>query len=147
MHKPCELTRESCVSSCLQSFQFNLIITDYCMPSMTGYDLLKKVKVTTGTFVGWKHVDGDPCNCLLLLVRFWELVLAEAMGGCHSAFLKCMLEPYIRASLFAATFSDDFMLAGWLAGWLASLVFACLLASHPGPHSVSHGGPLSDLQV
>jgi CheY-like chemotaxis protein len=23
----------------------NLIITDYCMPGMTGYDLLKKVKV------------------------------------------------------------------------------------------------------
>ena len=23
----------------------NLIITDYCMPGMTGYDLLKKLKV------------------------------------------------------------------------------------------------------
>ncbi|KAI8569498.1 hypothetical protein RHMOL_Rhmol02G0283500 [Rhododendron molle] len=26
----------------------NLIITDYCMPGMTGYDLLKKVKVLRG---------------------------------------------------------------------------------------------------
>jgi len=25
----------------------NLIITDYCMPGMTGYDLLKKIKVAT----------------------------------------------------------------------------------------------------
>lgn len=25
----------------------NLIITDYCMPGMTGYDLLKKIKVIT----------------------------------------------------------------------------------------------------
>lgn len=25
----------------------NLIITDYCMPGMTGYDLLKKIKVSS----------------------------------------------------------------------------------------------------
>lgn len=25
----------------------NMIITDYCMPEMTGYELLKKVKVST----------------------------------------------------------------------------------------------------
>jgi CheY-like chemotaxis protein len=28
-----------------QVVEVNLIITDYCMPGMTGYDLLKKVKV------------------------------------------------------------------------------------------------------
>ncbi|KAJ6304236.1 hypothetical protein OIU77_017995 [Salix suchowensis] len=28
----------------LQEVEVNLIITDYCMPGMTGYDLLKKVK-------------------------------------------------------------------------------------------------------
>jgi two-component response regulator (ARR-A family) len=27
-----------------QEVEINLIITDYCMPGMTGYDLLKKVK-------------------------------------------------------------------------------------------------------
>ncbi|MFS7904146.1 putative response regulator and transcription factor RR-A-type family [Helianthus anomalus] len=27
-----------------QEVEVNLIITDYCMPGMTGYDLLKKVK-------------------------------------------------------------------------------------------------------
>ena len=31
-----------------QDVAVNLIITDYCMPGMTGYDLLKKIKVTTG---------------------------------------------------------------------------------------------------
>lgn len=30
-----------------QAYQINLIITDYCMPGMTGYDLLKKIKETT----------------------------------------------------------------------------------------------------
>jgi CheY-like chemotaxis protein len=25
--------------------EVNLIITDYCMPGMTGYDLLRKIKV------------------------------------------------------------------------------------------------------
>lgn len=28
-----------------QVIQVNLIITDYCMPGMTGYDLLRKIKV------------------------------------------------------------------------------------------------------
>ncbi|KAJ8438776.1 hypothetical protein Cgig2_009894 [Carnegiea gigantea] len=27
-----------------QDFEVNLIITDYCMPGMTGYDLLRKIK-------------------------------------------------------------------------------------------------------
>lgn len=29
------------------AFEVNLIITDYCMPGMTGYDLLKTIKATT----------------------------------------------------------------------------------------------------
>ena len=29
----------------VQEVEVNLIITDYCMPGMTGFDLLKKVKV------------------------------------------------------------------------------------------------------
>lgn len=29
----------------LQEVDVNLVITDYCMPEMTGYDLLKKIKV------------------------------------------------------------------------------------------------------
>ena len=28
----------------------NLVITDYCMPGMTGYDLLKKIKVCFGFY-------------------------------------------------------------------------------------------------
>ncbi|MCI27546.1 two-component response regulator ARR9-like [Trifolium medium] len=27
-----------------QEVEVNLVITDYCMPGMTGYDLLKKIK-------------------------------------------------------------------------------------------------------
>lgn len=34
-----------CFSLFLQELEVNLIITDYCMPGMTGYDLLKKIKV------------------------------------------------------------------------------------------------------
>lgn len=30
---------------CLQVSDVNMIITDYCMPGMTGYELLKKIKV------------------------------------------------------------------------------------------------------
>ncbi|KAK4771626.1 hypothetical protein SAY87_032158 [Trapa incisa] len=30
--------------NCHQEVEVNLIITDYCMPGMTGYDLLKKIK-------------------------------------------------------------------------------------------------------
>jgi len=29
----------------LQKLDISLIMTDYCMPEMTGYDLLKRVKV------------------------------------------------------------------------------------------------------
>lgn len=35
---------EQSTSACHNAFNFNMIITDYCMPGMTGYDLLKKVK-------------------------------------------------------------------------------------------------------
>lgn len=30
----------------LQEIEVNLIITDYCMPEMTGYDLLRKIKAS-----------------------------------------------------------------------------------------------------
>lgn len=33
------------LSILIQGSKVNLIITDYCMPGMTGYELLKKVKV------------------------------------------------------------------------------------------------------
>lgn len=31
----------------MQDVEVNLIITDYCMPGMTGYDLLRKIKVSS----------------------------------------------------------------------------------------------------
>eukprot|EP00250_Pteridium_aquilinum_P016369 c23070_g1_i5 orf=1066-1437(-) len=30
----------------VEAFEINLIITDYCMPGMSGYDLLKRIKGT-----------------------------------------------------------------------------------------------------
>lgn len=40
----------------LQDLKVNLIITDYCMPGMTGFELLKKVKViTTITTTSWNQ--------------------------------------------------------------------------------------------
>jgi CheY-like chemotaxis protein len=38
---------------CLQEPNVNMIITDYSMPEMTGYELLKKVKVITVTKIFW----------------------------------------------------------------------------------------------
>eukprot|EP01018_Ginkgo_biloba_P024739 Gb_03975 [translate_table: standard] len=35
-------------SDCNNDLKVNMIITDYCMPGMTGYDLLKTVKETKG---------------------------------------------------------------------------------------------------
>lgn len=34
--------------ACKNVLKFSMIITDYCMPEMTGYDLLKKLKATKG---------------------------------------------------------------------------------------------------
>uniref|UniRef100_A0A1D1XMP1 Two-component response regulator ARR8 n=1 Tax=Anthurium amnicola TaxID=1678845 RepID=A0A1D1XMP1_9ARAE len=39
-------------SACNQEIEVNLVITDYCMPGMTGYDLLKKIKVSIYRVVG-----------------------------------------------------------------------------------------------
>jgi CheY-like chemotaxis protein len=36
-----ELTR----AACLQEQAIDMVLTDYCMPEMTGYDLLKAIKV------------------------------------------------------------------------------------------------------
>lgn len=35
------------INALKQAYEVNLIITDYCMPGMTGYDLLKKIKGTS----------------------------------------------------------------------------------------------------
>lgn len=38
--------QSTCAGSNVKAFKVNMIITDYCMPGMTGYDLLKKIKET-----------------------------------------------------------------------------------------------------
>eukprot|EP01018_Ginkgo_biloba_P013963 Gb_33947 [translate_table: standard] len=42
------INEEQATCACNNAFKVNMIITDYCMPGMTGYDLLKKVKETKG---------------------------------------------------------------------------------------------------
>ncbi|RWW15621.1 hypothetical protein BHE74_00022082 [Ensete ventricosum] len=39
-----DLTSSPAVSPAHNEIEVNLVITDYCMPGMTGYDLLKKIK-------------------------------------------------------------------------------------------------------
>ncbi|CAL9748576.1 unnamed protein product [Musa acuminata subsp. burmannicoides] len=39
-----DLTSSAAVSPAHNEIEVNLVITDYCMPGMTGYDLLKKIK-------------------------------------------------------------------------------------------------------
>lgn len=36
----------------MQVSKVNLIITDYCMPGMTGYELLKRIKVLQQSIIG-----------------------------------------------------------------------------------------------
>ncbi|KAI3903964.1 hypothetical protein MKX01_004032 [Papaver californicum] len=43
-HEQSNLSPPSVSSDFHQEIEVNLIITDYCMPGMTGYDLLKKIK-------------------------------------------------------------------------------------------------------
>lgn len=44
---PCSISTDTSTSKKCALDEVNLIITDYCMPGMTGYDLLKKVKGTS----------------------------------------------------------------------------------------------------
>jgi two-component response regulator (ARR-A family) len=44
----------------------NLIITDYCMPGMTGYDLLKKIKVITVSFFSLSR-KSSRCDQLVVI--------------------------------------------------------------------------------
>ncbi|KAJ4786273.1 Two-component response regulator [Rhynchospora pubera] len=44
---PSSSSSSSSISTNQQEIEVNLIITDYCMPEMTGYDLLKRVKASS----------------------------------------------------------------------------------------------------
>ena len=47
-----------------QEIEVNLVITDYCMPGMTGYDLLKKIKVPFFSFIFFSFFP-----------LFWEIII------------------------------------------------------------------------
>ena len=49
----------------MQDVEVNLIITDYCMPGMTGYDLLRKIKVGSWDIV--QGVLGGLCHFFIWL--------------------------------------------------------------------------------
>lgn len=50
-----------------QEVEVNLVITDYCMPGMTGYDLLKKIKVCFGFY-----------SCLIYLLTNYILHFSQS---------------------------------------------------------------------
>lgn len=63
-----------------QEVEVNLVITDYCMPGMTGYDLLKKMKVYILVFWGFFCIDR---------YLFWKIVLLSENSYSYSKFQHC----------------------------------------------------------
>lgn len=71
----------------LQVVEVNLIITDYCMPGMTGYDLLKRVKVRVISFHGlWFDLASISGNfwglwqaTIHVFGNSWELALFHSL--------------------------------------------------------------------
>ena len=49
----------------LQVSKVNLIITDYCMPGMTGYELLKKIKVLKISLVPFFRINSHQLQLCL----------------------------------------------------------------------------------
>jgi YesN/AraC family two-component response regulator len=41
---------------CLQGQAIDMVLTDYCMPEMTGYDLLKAIKVHVARCIIVSHI-------------------------------------------------------------------------------------------
>lgn len=79
-----------------QEIEVNLIITDYCMPGMTGYDLLKRVKV----FVVWSI-----SKVSFFFISFWwffkfkfvwfiesGIIFSERYPSCYHVFWECAFQ-------------------------------------------------------
>lgn len=58
---------------CVQGLKVDLIITDYCMPGMTGYELLKKIKESS-TFKEIPVVIMSSENVLARIDRYCALI-------------------------------------------------------------------------
>ncbi|KAJ6700103.1 TWO-COMPONENT RESPONSE REGULATOR ARR9 [Salix purpurea] len=64
-----------------QEVEVNLIITDYCMPGMTGYDLLKKVKESS-SLRNIPVVIMSSENVPARITRAWSLFLSAQSANC-----------------------------------------------------------------
>lgn len=96
-----------------QEVEVNLIITDYCMPGMTGYDLLRKIKVFFGfyCFVFFLFHHDIPTLFFLNLFPLISFFLSQNICPCPN-FLKfpilVLVSPLVQRKSLGEYFPNHF---------------------------------------
>lgn len=58
----------------MQEVEVNLVITDYCMPGMTGYDLLKKIKVTISSILSFHYIPKSVLGTIISIIGKFQVI-------------------------------------------------------------------------